>query len=101
MEAPKLPIHSALSVTDLFIIWQRKRPRHITITDFLAFLFKDIPEHENNTAAIAAGLTDGQFYNLPYDAASDSYKVAIVRSSYLITEDGDAITTEDDKKIFT
>lgn len=101
MEAPRLPAHSALSVTDLFIVWQRKRPRHISITDLLAFLLKDIPEYENNTAAIAAGLTDGQFYNLPYDAASDSFKVAIVRSNYLITEDGDAITTEDGIKIST
>lgn len=101
MEAPRLPVHSALSGLDLFIIWQRRRARQVSLADLTAFILSDIPEYENNTAAIAGGLEEGKLYSLPYDSATDTYHVAIVRSAYLITEDGEAITTEDDITLTT
>ena len=101
MEAPLLPPHRDLSGLNLFIIWQNKRPRRITLDEITGYVLKDIPEHANNTAAIAAGLSNGRLYSLPYDAATDTFHVAIVRSTGLTTEDDQFLTTEDDVTITT
>lgn len=64
-----------------------------------------IPEYANNTAAIAGGLTDGEFYYLPYDPVEDTYHLCIVKEPItpptdetiwgILVDDGDLIADID------